>query len=161
MHQKIHNPYVHREGYNCFGCCPTNPIGLQMEFQLEGDEVVSYWHPSPAFQGWNHILHGGIQATLMDEIGSWFAIVTAKTSGVTSNLNVRYKKAVPTDKGAIKLVARHKETRRNLLTVEIELFSPDGSLCAEGIATYFMLNPKVAKEQFMFPGVEAFLPPAL
>ncbi len=155
---KIKNPYVNREGYNCFGCCPTNPTGLQMEFLLEGDEVVSNWHPSEAFQGWNNILHGGIQATLMDEIGSWFAIIEGKTSGVTSSLNIRYKKPVPTDKGAIKLIARHKETRRNLMTVDIQLFAPDGQLCSEAVATYFMLHPKIAKEQFLYPGVDAFLP---
>ncbi len=31
--------------YNCFGCCPENPIGLHMEFYEDGDYIVSTWHP--------------------------------------------------------------------------------------------------------------------
>ena len=29
--------------YNCFGCCPENPIGLHMEFYEDGDYIVSKW----------------------------------------------------------------------------------------------------------------------
>lgn len=153
----IHNPYTEREGYNCFGCCPTNPQGLQMEFQMEGDEMVSYWQPVEAFQGWNNVLHGGIQATLMDEIGSWFAIVSGKTSGVTIHLNVKYRKPVPTDKGAIKLVAGLKEMHGKIMEVYVKLFDPAGVLCSEALASYFMFDARTAREKFMYPGVEAFI----
>ena len=28
--KKIINPWLNRPEYNCFGCCPNNPIGLHM-----------------------------------------------------------------------------------------------------------------------------------
>lgn len=30
--RKIKNPWMDKEGYNCFGCSPDNPIGVHMEF---------------------------------------------------------------------------------------------------------------------------------
>ena len=41
--KKIINPWRDHPGYNCFGCCPDNPIGLHMEFYEDGDYIVSKW----------------------------------------------------------------------------------------------------------------------
>ena len=43
--QQIKNPWLGIEGYNCFGCCPDNPIGLKMRFYEDGEDVVCLWHP--------------------------------------------------------------------------------------------------------------------
>ena len=67
-HGKIINPWEGMEGYFCFGCAPNNESGLKMEFYEDGDEIVSKWVPEARFQGWLNTLHGGIQATLLDEI---------------------------------------------------------------------------------------------
>ena len=69
--QKIINPWLHKEGYNCFGCAPENPIGLHMHFYEEGDKIVSFWQPQEQFQGWVGTLHGGIISTLIDETAGW------------------------------------------------------------------------------------------
>ena len=71
--KKIKNPYagLEEQGYNCFACCPDNPFGLKMEFYEDGDDIVCLWDAHPNFQGWLNTLHGGIQSTLMDEIGGW------------------------------------------------------------------------------------------
>ena len=66
--EHLKNPYVGLEGYNCFGCAPHNPIGLHMEFYEDGDDVVVKWQPHDNVQGWVDTLHGGVQATLADEI---------------------------------------------------------------------------------------------
>ena len=84
--KKIINPWRGLEGYRCFGCDPNSPQGLRMEFYEEGDEVVCRWRPRPEFQGWVDTLHGGIQATLADEISSWVVFRKFQTSGVTSKM---------------------------------------------------------------------------
>ena len=88
--KKIINPYIGDEsiGYNCFACAPNNPCGLKMEFYEDGDEVVSFWQPDGNFQSWIDTLHGGIQATLIDEVGAWFIFRKFQTSAMTSNLNI-------------------------------------------------------------------------
>ena len=94
--RKIKNPWLHKDHYDCFGCCPDNPIGIKMEFYEDGDDIVSFWKPSTHYQGWIDTLHGGIQSTLLDEICGWVVFRKLQTSGVTSKLEVRYHKPIMT-----------------------------------------------------------------
>ena len=154
MKEKISNPFRHYEGYNCFGCSPNNPIGLHMEFMEEGDELISTWDPAPNFQGWYNVLHGGIQSTLMDEIASWVVFVKLKTSGVTSQIEIKYKKAVPSNKGPITLRARLIEMKRNIAIVDVKLFGPDHELCTVATIKYFTFPQEVAREKLWYPEPE-------
>ncbi len=154
--REIKNPYTGIDGYYCFGCSPHNPHGLQMKFREEGDELVSDWEPRGFLQGYHNVLHGGIQATLMDEIASWYVQVKLKTAGVTSEMKTRYLKPVPSDKGSVKLKARLKAKRRNLADVHVELYGPDGKLCTVSEVTYYTFPQEVAVKRLNYPGVEAF-----
>ncbi len=111
--RKIRNPFVKLPGYNYFGCSPGNPFGLHMTFTEEGDEVVSNWDPEEKFQGYFEILHGGIQAALMDEISSWVVYVKLKTAGFTSKAEVRYHKTIYIDNGPLTIRAHSLGMRRN------------------------------------------------
>ena len=62
--RKIKNPWMQKDGYNCFGCSPDNPIGIHMEFYENRDEIISFWHPQTQYQGWVDTMHGGILATI-------------------------------------------------------------------------------------------------
>lgn len=154
--KKLINPYTQISGYYCFGCSPDNKHGLQMEFKDEGEFVICEWNPKPHFQGYREVLHGGIQATLMDEIASWCVQVKAKTAGVTSKLNIRYKSPAYTSQGKILIKARLIEKRRNLADVEVFLYNSENNLCAEGLITYFLFPLKFAKEKLYFPSDENF-----
>jgi acyl-coenzyme A thioesterase PaaI-like protein len=125
-----------------------------MEFFEEGDELISTWDPAPNFQGWYNVLHGGIQSTLMDEIASWIVFVKLKTSGVTSQLEVKYKKAVPSNMGAITIRARLTEMKRNIAIVDVKLFGPDNELCTVATVKYFTFPQEVAKEKLWYPEPE-------
>ena len=154
--KKILNPYVKLDGYNCFGCSPNNENGLQMEFVEDGDYVTCEWEPRGFLQSYHDILHGGIQASLMDEIAAWLVQIKCKTAGVTSNMNLRLKKAVPINEGKLKLKAWLKEERRNLVDVNVELLNPDGKLAAKGVITYFTYPVEIAKEKLRLPDYEEF-----
>ena len=80
--KKIRNYWAHTPGYNCFGCSPDNPHGLHMEFYEDGEEIISTWQPTHDAQGWIDTLHGGIQATLADEIASWGVFHKLQSTGV-------------------------------------------------------------------------------
>jgi len=70
--RKIRNPYAEtgKTDNQCFGCSPNNPIGLHLEFWEKGEEVIAKWIPRKSLQGFRDVLHGGIQATLLDELAS-------------------------------------------------------------------------------------------
>jgi len=155
--RKIRNPFAGREGYNCFGCSPDNALGLQLHFTEEGDEILSQWTPAEHFHGYQNVLHGGIQATLMDEIASWVVYVKVQRSGVTSTMNVRYLQPVYVDKGTISLRARIKAMRRNLADIEVKLYQgEENKLCAESMITYFTYSLERSKESFFYPDHEDF-----
>lgn len=146
MMKKILNPWLHKEGYNCFGCAPNNASGLKMEFYEEGEEIVSEWKPQPQYQGWIDTLHGGIQAVLLDEICAWAIVRKLQTTGVTSKMETRYLKPVSTNDRKLTLRAHIVEIRRNIVTVEASLYSEAGVLCTQAKCTYFTFSKEKAAE---------------
>ncbi|MFO7669519.1 MAG: PaaI family thioesterase [Bacteroidales bacterium] len=153
---RLKNPYAQMEGYNCFGCSPVNPFGLKMEFFEEGDELICNWNPGNEFAGFHDILHGGIQATMIDEIASWVVLVKLDTSGLTLRLNARYRESVRISKGGISLRARLVEVRRSIATIHVQLLDGEGKLCSEGTVDYFIFPRERAVTDFHYPGKEAF-----
>lgn len=154
--KKIRNPFVEKEGYNCFGCSPGNKLGLNLTFSEDGEFIVSKWLPKSQFQGWQNVLHGGIQATLLDEIASWLVFIKLNTSGVTSRMDVKLKKPVYTDKGELILKAKLKEMNRNIAVIETWLYNPEMELCTYGLMHYYTFKEEIAREKLWYPGSDAF-----
>ncbi|MCX6244074.1 MAG: PaaI family thioesterase [Bacteroidetes bacterium] len=154
--RKINNPFREREGYNCFGCSPSHPSGLQLSFVEENDELIAEWEPKPQFEGYHGVLHGGIQATLLDEIASWVVYVKLKRAGVTSSMNVKYHKPVYLNGGPLILRSKVTGMRRNLADIHSGIYTASGELCSEATVTYYTFSEKVSKESFFYPGEEAF-----
>lgn len=127
-----------------------------MQFYDEGDSVISTWEPTGNFQGWHNVLHGGIQATLMDEIASWVVFTKLGTTGVTSKMEVKLSKPMLMNKGPVKLVAKLREMRRNIAVIDVELIDCEGNCCAEGVFHYFTYPVNVAKDRLFYPGREKF-----
>ena len=144
--KKIINPWRNHEGYNCFGCSPDNPIGLHMEFYEDGDYIVSTWHPEHNYQGWVDTMHGGILSTLIDEVCGWVVTRKLQTSGYTVQLNVKFRKAVPTTEPELTIRAKVSKLVRNLAYISAEITNSKGELCNEGEAIYFLMNEEKAKE---------------
>ena len=154
--RKIRNPFIQLEGYNCFGCSPKNPIGLNLSFVEAGEEIVAEWTPNQYFQGYHNVLHGGIQATLMDEVASWTVYVKVKTSGVTSKAEIRYHKPVYIDGGTLTIKAHVVQMRRNLADIEVNLYDKTGQLLAQGLLTFFTFPQKRSQESLYYPDPDEF-----
>lgn len=154
--EKLKNPHLGLEGYNCFGCSSNNIKGLHLDFFLYGKMVFSKWLPDKDLQGYNNILHGGIQATLLDELGAWWVYIVAETAGFTSRLSVRYHKGVSVVEGDIYILAKLKEQRRNLYMMDIRLLNNRLELCAHGDVEYFTFPLEHAMKNMYYSGVDAF-----
>ena len=124
--EKIINPWEGMEGYFCFGCAPNNESGLKMEFYEDGDEIVSKWVPEARFQGWLNTLHGGIQATLLDEICAWVIARKLQTAGVTSRMETQYLKPIHTTDSHL--------------------------VCTKAVCTYFIFPREKAEKEMYFKG---------
>ncbi len=156
--RKIINPYATtgRKDGNCFGCSPNNPNGLKLTFFLDGEEVVARWNPQQWMEGYANVLHGGIQATLLDEIASWVVQVRCNTVGVTTSMEITYRKPVLIGDGEITLRASLAKTTSRMAEIDARLFSHNDQLCAQATVKYFLMPADKAATQFYYPGADAF-----
>ncbi|MBQ2541060.1 MAG: PaaI family thioesterase [Paludibacteraceae bacterium] len=146
----INNPWRGVPGYNCYGCCPDNPIGARMRFYEDGEDIVSVWQPTQNHQSWINTLHGGIQAVLLDEVCGWVVFHKLQTAGVTAKMEMRYRKPVSTLQPYIKLRGRLREMHRNVAVVDGELLSSDGELLCSCECTYFTFSKEQALQEMGF-----------
>jgi len=152
---KIRNPFDPLQNL-CFGCGPENSAGLKLTFEEDDEKLYARWQPSIHFQGYTNVLHGGIIATLLDEVGAWCIYVKAGTSGVTSSMTVRYLKPVYISKGAVSIEASVISREEKSVRLLCRLFDGEGKKCAEADIDYFIYPENVARQRYSYPGKEAF-----
>ncbi len=83
-----------RENHYCFGCSPSNPSGLAMEFHTDGVKVYSWVTVPGHLCGWQNLVHGGVLSTILDEIMGWCAMHSLKRFTLTKAMEVRFLKPV-------------------------------------------------------------------
>lgn len=152
--KKIINPWLDLfdEGYHCFGCSPRNPRGLKMEFYEDGEDIVSFWTPDDDYQGWLKTLHGGIHATLLDEVAGWVISRKIQAAGMTTQLNVKYRHPIPTgDDVKLEIRAHIKEQKRNFVIIYASI-QCDGKVCSDAEITYYCFPKDRSAEEFYFKG---------
>jgi len=156
--KKIINPFVEskKHDYKCFGCSPLNDSGLKLEFWDAGDEIICKWVPYKHMEGYTKILHGGIQALILDEIASWTIYTKCETAGVTANIDIKYKHPLEITDQEIVVRAKVENINKRLATINATIENHEGKLCAQGIVTYFIFPKELAKEKYNYPGIEAF-----
>ena len=84
------------EGNICFGCGPSNPSGLKMEFYTneKRDLVVSWYSAPDRFCGWGDVLHGGIVSTILDEAMGWACLALARRLLLSKSIAVDFLRPV-------------------------------------------------------------------
>jgi uncharacterized protein (TIGR00369 family) len=156
--KKIINPFVQHKGdsYNCFGCSPHNNIGFKLEFYAEGEEVFASWLPETKYEGYTNVVHGGLQATLMDEIASWYIYAMLDSAGVTNKLDVQYHKPLYISGGEVLIKARLEQQTRRLALIKTEIINSKAEICSTANVEYYLFPPNVARAKYNYSGKEAF-----
>jgi acyl-coenzyme A thioesterase PaaI-like protein len=81
----------------CFGCSTSNPTGLQLTFRRDGNAILSPYTIPDRFHGAPGVAHGGIVASIFDEISCAAVFFTRGCHVVTGELNVRYQRPCPVE----------------------------------------------------------------
>jgi len=79
---------------SCFVCGEANPAGLKLQFETDGRMVQTRFVPRPEHVGFRQTVHGGLTATLLDEIMVWACAVQTKRFAFCAELNVRFLSVV-------------------------------------------------------------------
>ena len=128
----------------CFGCSKRNSKGLQMSFYTnpEGNRVYSFLNLQTQFCGWKHFAHGGIVATILDEVMAWGSMVGLQKFILSKSISVEYLKPVMLEseiqaEGWVKSVINDREA-----LLEGAISSQDGQICARAscVAATFSLD---------------------
>ncbi|HVV37397.1 MAG TPA: PaaI family thioesterase [Acidimicrobiales bacterium] len=93
---------------NCFGCSPTNERGLQLRFTQVSHSGVATRYTAPAHTcGAPGVVHGGVQAALLDEAIGFAMHAMHASNGelgadeagwqnvATMEFDLRYRRPVP------------------------------------------------------------------
>jgi acyl-coenzyme A thioesterase PaaI-like protein len=154
-HATLPNPFS--EGQACFGCSPTHPIGFRLAFHKsfdeEGEWVATDFTPGPQYEGPPGIMHGGLVATLADEVAAWAIIAQRDKFGFTAELRGRLRAPVRTGK-VVHARARITEDTSRTAKVVVQL-RQEGTLVFAGDFSFVMVDRAGAERLLGGP-----LPPA-
>jgi len=135
----------------CFGCGADNPAGLKMTFETDGSSLYADLSVPPHLCGWRQIVHGGVLATILDEIMSWTAINLLQRLILTKSMTVSYHRSVPilTPLQVEGRVARRTGDREAV--VEAAIYGPEGRLSTAAEGVFALFTPADARRRRLLP----------
>lgn len=127
---------------NCFGCGGANEHGMKLAFEQDDAtrRIRGVFTIGPEFQGGLGFVHGGIVATLLDEVMAKVSRFE-KDYAVTGSLSVEYVKPVPVGE---ELTVEGWETQREgrLRMRQGEIRNSSGKVLARGSGKFVEVNPE-------------------
>ncbi len=129
-------PHTH----GCFVCGESNTVGLNLRFETDGRIVQTHFVPRPDHVGFKDTVHGGLIASLLDEVMVWGCAVGTRSFAYCAELNVRYllpvRPQVPA-RGVGWLVANR---RGRIFEAQAELRDAGGSVLAAATGKYLPIK---------------------
>jgi len=118
---------------NCFGCSPSNPIGLKINFQVENGVARGEFTSNENHEGPPGFVHGGILAAIIDESIAYLARSSMQYDIRTMKETITFRKASLIGE-KLEVVAHIEEEKRRIFVVTAKILNPKGIIAeAEGI----------------------------
>jgi uncharacterized protein (TIGR00369 family) len=116
----------------CFACGRANPIGLKLQFRFEGEDYVTEFEVKPEHQGWTGIVHGGLLATVLDEVMARL-LWEKRLNAITGRLTVRYHRPLSIG-DRVQVRGRVTKQRPPVVETTAEAVKDDGTVAANAVA---------------------------
>ena len=122
------------EPHNCFACGSLNDHGMHLELHLGERRAWTELTLPDRFEGWHGIAHGGILATILDEVMAW-SLIAEENWGVTARMTVGFRQPV---RIGVPLRAEGwiVRSRRRLADTAGEIRAADGDVLATAEGVY-------------------------
>lgn len=75
----------------CFACGKVNPIGLKINFEVDGDTCTAEFTGTENHVGWNDTIHGGIIFSALDDVTANVLYWQGRKAH-TAKCEIRYRK---------------------------------------------------------------------
>ena len=120
---------------HCFVCGVSNPFGLHLKFyNVSPGEIASDTVVPEQYQGYPGVVHGGIVASMLDELAGRAHMAGAEPHFMyTARLNVKYRKNVPVGR-PIHLVGKAGSSSSRAHNATSAIYDEYGVLLAEADA---------------------------
>jgi len=124
----------------CFGCGAGNAQGMHLPFERDdaARKIRGRFSLGEQFQGAPGFIHGGIIATVLDEVMSKVNLFRGVTA-VTAELSVKYFKPVRVGQQLIVEGFEIRQDGRNLF-YEGEIRDPNGQILASGTGRFVEID---------------------
>ena len=121
----------------CFACGPDNPIGLNIDFTVDGDVCTAEFTPNENHVGFQNTVHGGILYTALDDVTANVLYQQGRKAH-TARCEVRYRQIAAVG-DTLKLKGWIDSERRRLIVLKGEIRrASDDSLVADCEASFML-----------------------
>jgi uncharacterized protein (TIGR00369 family) len=125
---------------SCFVCGESNPAGLKLRFETDGRLVQTRFVPRAEHVGFRQTVHGGLTATLLDEIMVWACAVQTQRFAFCAELNVRFLNPVRPGETLIASGELVSNRRGKLFEARAELRNQAGLTLATATGKYLPIK---------------------
>lgn len=124
----------------CFVCGPGNPIGLRIEYRMDGDRCRASYSPGEDHIGFENMTHGGIMYCVLDDVmANWLFLQGAR--GHTAKCEIRYRQPVAVGE-PIELEGRLVKRKGPVAMLEgVAMRASDGEIVADAKASFMIVDP--------------------
>jgi uncharacterized protein (TIGR00369 family) len=126
---------------SCFVCGESNPAGLKLRFETDGRLVQTHFVPRAEHVGFRQTVHGGLTATLLDEIMVWACAVQTKRFAFCAELKVRFLNPVRPGEALVASGELVSNRRGKLFEARAELRDQAGRVLASASGKYLPIKP--------------------
>jgi uncharacterized protein (TIGR00369 family) len=125
---------------SCFVCGESNVCGLKIRFEEDGPIVRTRFTPRAEHIGFKQTIHGGITATLLDEIMVWACAIQTKRFAYCAELNVRYLGPLRPGEEVLATGELVANKRNKLFEARGEVRSLSGTVLAQATGKYLPIK---------------------
>ncbi len=135
----------------CFACGTENQCGMQLQIYRWNTDMHFYVDTSlkTHLRGMSKTVHGGIVATLLDEVVGITASQSSDKKCVTVELNVKFRKPVFIE-SLIRVEGWVNDIGDKIVTASGRILNPDGEELATASGKFFALDMEKA-QAFLTP----------
>jgi uncharacterized protein (TIGR00369 family) len=129
-------PHTH----SCFVCGESNSIGMKLRLETDGRIVQTRFTPRAEHIGFKQVVHGGIIATLLDEVMVWACAVKTKRFAFCAELNVRFLQPLPPGEEVVAVGELVANRRDKIFEAKSELKNISGEVFASASGKYLPIK---------------------
>ncbi len=123
----------------CFACGARNPIGLHLHFSYGEGTAEALFTPQQVHEGYPGLMHGGLVATLLDEVMA-HAVISTHGTAATGDLRVRMRGGGVPVGAPVHLHGRVTGRRGRMVMVVGQIRDGEGKVLAEGEAKFMLMS---------------------